>query len=197
MIKINLLSPSDKLNLKWEKTNHLIMDNFFVLLLIQVIIIVIFLIVLRYLDVENKNLLTNLESLQLRSEAKEITAIKSKTRRYENKIKTYTELETMHPTWLNVLEDLTSVVPDGIKINNVSIKPKVNSSSSSGSRGSRQIVNKNYDILEIIIIGESLTMDDLLVLEENLKNSKVFSGFVVNPTNYDNKSFKYNLMMKK
>ena len=197
MIKINLLSPSDKLNLKWEKTNHLIMDNFFVLLLIQIIVIAIFLIALQYLDVENKNLLTNLESLQLRSEAKEITAIKSETRIYENKIKTYTELETMYPTWLNVLEDLTSVIPNGIKINNISIKPSVKSASSSGSRGRQTVINKNYDILEIIIVGESLTMDDLLVLEENLKNSKVFSGFVVNPTNYDNKNFKYNLMMKK
>ena len=197
MIKINLLSPSDKLNLKWEKTNRLVMDSFFVLFLIQIVVVVIFLVTLQYLDAENKNLLVNLENLQLRSEAKEITAIKSKTKKYEAKIKAYTELEKMHPIWLNVLENLTSVIPDGIKINNVSIRPSVKIITSSGSRGTSQVENKNYNILEVKITGESLTMDNLLVLEENLKSSKVFSGFVVDPTNYDNKNFRYNLKMKK
>ena len=197
MIKINLLSPSDKLNLKWEKINRLVMDSFFVLFLIQIVVVAIFLVTLQYLDVENKSLLVNLESLQLRSEAKEITVIKSETKKYEAKIRAYTELEKMHPIWLNVLEDLTSVIPDGIKINNVSIGPSIKITTSSSSRRAKQIENKNYNILAVKIIGESLTMDDLLALEENLKNSKVFSGFAVDPTNYDNKSFQYNLNMEK
>ena len=197
MIKINLLSPSDKLNLKWEKTNRLVMDSFFVLFLIQIVVVAIFLVTLQYLDIENKNLLVNLENLQLRSEAKEITAIKSETKKYEAKIKAYTELERMHPIWLDVLEDLASIIPDGIKINNVSIGPSIKVTTTSGSRGARQIEKKDYNILAVKITGESLTMDNLLALEENLKNSKVFSGFAVDPTNYDNKSFQYNLNMEK
>ena len=197
MIKINLLSPVDKLNLKWEKSNRLIMDNFFILFLIQILVIIIFIATLEYIDIESKNLTNSMESLQLKSEAKEINTIKRGVKKYENKLLTYENLEEIHTNWLNVLEDVANITPNGVRMNNISIKPKSEVANSSSKRKPVKEVIKKYDELEIVIIGESKTMNDLLLLEENLKNSKVFLGFSVNPGNYDNNNFKYNLTMKK
>ncbi|MBW6441214.1 hypothetical protein K0B03_04295 [Patescibacteria group bacterium] len=194
MIKINLISSSDKLALKWKKIDRSVVNIFIVLFFIQIIVIINFLFTLYFLDIEKKNISAGMDILYLKSEAKEISLITKQTRLFENQIKTYESLEELHLNWLNILEDFINIVPDGIKIDNISIKPMVETSKTPTVRRPMQVIeNKNYDKLQIIFIGKSKTMKDLLFFEENMQKSDIFSGFSVNPGNYDSSDFRYSL----
>ncbi|MCK5085660.1 hypothetical protein KAK05_03040, partial [Candidatus Parcubacteria bacterium] len=76
MIRINLLSPVDKSNIKWEKTNRLATCNFAIVMAVQVFFVLILLATVGYLRVEEKKLNTQLDNMQLGSEVREIKLIK-------------------------------------------------------------------------------------------------------------------------
>ena len=196
MIKINLLSSADKLNIRWEKINHSVISNYAVIILIQVFFVFILLAVAGYLNIENKKLDKQLDNMQLGSEVKEINLIKKEVIKYNNQLDALFGIQERQFHWVKILDDFSQIVSSGIKINNISIesesggileKNKTEKTSSQNNTGS----------FKVVITGVSKTMEDLLTFENSLKNSEIFINFNIDPKNYDGENFRYALSVKR
>jgi Tfp pilus assembly protein PilN len=197
MIKINLLSPADKLNIKLEKTYCLIKNNLAVLISIQVFFVVIFLAAAIYLNSENKNLDKQLEYMELGQETKEISAIEKELARQNNQLKAFSQIQKNQYYWTKIFENLNKTVFSGIRISSISIEPEI--SEAVVDKKTKGAVPEKTEAgnFKLTIIGVSKTMEDLLIFENYLKNSEIFSGFSIDPKNYDDENFKYILSIKK
>lgn len=195
MIKINLLSSADKLNIRWEKINHSVILNYAVIILIQVFFVFILLAVAGYLNIENKKLDKQLDNMQLGSEVKEINLIKKEVIKYNNQLDALFGIQERQFHWVKILDDFSQIVSSGIKINNISIEPesggilKKNKTEKTSSQN-------NTGSFKVVITGVSKTMEDLLTFENSLKNSEVFINFNIDPKNYDGENFRYALSVK-
>ena len=196
MIKINLLSPVDKLNIKWEKINRSVTYNYAVIILIQVFFVFILLVTAAYLNIENKKLGRQLDNMQLGSEAKEIDSTKKEIIRHNNQLDDLLGIQDRQLYWTKFFDDFSQIVSSGIKINNISIEPesvkilKKNKTEKTSSQN-------NTGNFKVVITGASKTMDDLLNFENNLKNSEIFINFNIDPKNYDGENFRYALLIKR
>jgi Tfp pilus assembly protein PilN len=196
MIKINLLSPVDKLNIKWEKINRLAVYNYAIVILIQVFFVFILLVAAGYLNIENKKLDKQLDNMQLRSEVKEINSIKKKIIKYNNQSDALLGIQEKQLYWTKILDNFSQIVSPGIRINNISIEPE-----SGGilekNKTKKTSSQDNTGNFKVVIIGVSKTMEDLLNFENNLKNSEIFINFNIDPKNYDGENFRYALSVKR
>ncbi len=188
MIKINLLSPADKLDIKLEKTHRLIKNNFAVLISIQVFFVLIFLAAAGYLSSENKNLGKQLEYMELGQETKEINSIEEESAKQNNLIKAFLQIQKDQYHWTKIFENFNKTVFSGIRISGIGVEPET------GAAASGAAAAGNF---KVTIIGISTTMKDLLNFENDLKNSKIFLDFSIDPKNYDDENFKYILSIKK
>ncbi len=195
MIKINLLSPADKLNIKWEKINHSVISNYAVIILMQVFFVFILLVAAGYLNIENKKLDKQLDDMQLGSEVKEINFIKRETIKYNDQLDALLGIQEGQFYWTKILDDFSQIVSSGIKINNISIE------SESGvilekNKTKKTSSQSNTGNFKVVITGVSKTMEDLLNFENSLKNSEIFINFNIDPKNYDGEDFRYVLSVK-
>ena len=199
MIKINLLSPSDRLDVKWGKTNHLIVSNFLILIIGQLVLALIFLVSIKYLDIESNNLNKQLENIQVQSEAKEVEEIKTSIEKYDKQFKIILELQKDRPVFTKVLEEFSEIIPSGVRINNIDIKPKVDKIVSRTKRGSEKTDNaNNAGKFDFNITGTVKNRESLLRFENSLRNSEIFVDLVIDLSNYDNKNndFKYSMTVE-
>ncbi|MCK5084988.1 MAG: hypothetical protein KAQ64_05035 [Candidatus Pacebacteria bacterium] len=196
MMKINLLSPVDKLNIKWEKIGRLTVYNYAIIIAIEVIFVFILLITVGYLSIENKKLDKQLDSMQLGSEVKEINSIKKEAMKYNNQLDSLFEIQEKQLYWTKILDDFSQIVSPGIKINNITIE--LESSGISEKNKTKNISSQdNVGNFKVVITGDSKAMEDLLAFENNLKNSETFFNFNINPKNYDGENFRYALSVKR
>ncbi|MCK5466019.1 hypothetical protein KAI56_00780 [Candidatus Parcubacteria bacterium] len=196
MIKINLLSPSDRLNVKWEKINHLIASNFLILIIGQLILVLIFLASIKYLDVESNGLNKQLENIQVQSEAKEVEEIKTSIEEYDKQFKITLELQKDRPAFTEVLEEFSEIVFTGVRISSIDVKPKVNKIVSRSKRNDEKTNDAdNAGKFDFNIIGTTENREDLLKFENSLRNSEIFVDLIIDLSNYDNKNndFKYSM----
>jgi Tfp pilus assembly protein PilN len=195
MIKINLLSPLDKLSARWEKINHLIISNFTILIIGQLILLLVFLISIKYFNIESGNLDKQIENIQVRAEVKEVEEIKASVNEYENQLESVLNLQENHYVFTGILEDFSKIIPAGVKINNIDIKPKSNKVSRKvkGSSNKENVDTKGK--LDFNITGVVKSRENLLKFEDNLRNSEVFSDLIIDLSNYDseNNSFRYGM----
>lgn len=198
MIKINLLSPADKLDIKLEKAYCLIKNNLAVLISIQVFFVLIFLVMAGYLGSENKDLDKQLEYMELGQETKEINSIENESAKRNNQLKAFSQIQKNQYYWTKIFENFNKTVFFGIRISSISVEPETNGSVS-GKKAGGSVPSKKDEVenFKITIIGVSKTMEDLLNFENDLKNSEIFSGFSIDPKNYDDENFKYILSIKK
>ncbi len=188
MIKINLLSPADKLDIKLEKAYCLIKNNLAVLISIQVFFVLIFLAMAGYLSSENKNLDKQLEYMELGQETKEINSIEKELAKQNNRLKAFSQIQKDQYYWTKIFENFNKTGFPGIRISSIGIEPETDGAVS----GKTAVEN-----FKVTIIGISMTMKNLLNFENDLKNSEIFSGFSIDPKNYDDENFKYVLSIKK
>ena len=196
MIKINLLSPSDRLDVKWGKTNRLIVSNFLILIIGQLILTLIFLISIKYLDAESNGLNKQLENIQVRSEAMEVEEIKNSIEKYDKQFKVILELQKDRPAFTEVLEEFSEIIPAGIRINNIDIKPKANEIVRRTKRDSEKADDAdNSGKFDFNITGTAKNRESLLEFENSLRNSEIFVDLIIDLSNYDNKNndFKYSM----
>lgn len=197
MIKINLLSPADKLDIKLEKAYCLIKNNLAVLISIQVFFVLIFLAMAGYLSSENKNLDKQLEHMELGQETKEISSIEKELAKQNNQLKAFSQIQKDQYYWTKIFENFNKTVFSGIRISSISVEPET-SDSIPGKKASGAVPGKaEVKNFKVTIVGVSRTMEDLLNFENDLKYSEIFSGFSIDPKNYDDENFKYILSIKK
>lgn len=192
MIKINLLSPADKNNFKWEKTNNLIKGCTLWMLLAQVVFALVFLSALEYLKMEKNILAENLEQVKSQQETKERDEIDRSLSDYAKKIDSIAGLKEQHLHWSYVLEEIISITPDGVRLENISSNVFVANNPKKES--------SNADRFRIDLTGNAITRKDLLIFEEKLKSSKLFSDIECDDSNYVKSSdidFRYSLSVYK
>jgi len=196
MIRINLLSPVDKSNIKWEKTNRLATYNYAIIIGVQVIFVFVLLVTVGYLNMENKKLGIQLSDMQLGSEVKEINLIKEEVVKYNGQLNNILEVQENQFYWVKILDDFGQIVPRGVMVNNISIDSE-NSNTSKEDRMKGTLSLDDVKNFKVIITGISETTEDLLNFENNLKNSEVFTDFNIDPKNYDGENFRYALSIRK
>ncbi len=196
MIKINLLSPADKTSAKWEKINNSIIFNFLILIIGQFVLVFMFLISIKYLDIENNDLNKQLENMQVQSEIREVEEIKTGIREYNKQLKTILELQEDRSIFTGVLEDFSKIIFVGVKINSIDIKPKISETVNKTKRGSNEIKDTSkMGKFDFNITGTVKDRESLLKFENSLRNSEVFIDLIIDLSNYDNKNndFRYSM----
>ena len=190
MIKINLLSPSDRLSAKWGKINRLVISNFLILIIGQFILVFVFFISIKYLDFENSGLDKQLENMQVQSEIKEVKEIRISIGEYDKQLKIILELQEDRPAFTRVLEDFSKIIPTGVKISSIDIKPKADEVVKKTTKNAN-----NMNKFDFNITGTVEDRESLLEFENNLRNSEVFTDLIIDLSNYDNKNndFRYNM----
>lgn len=196
MIKINLLSPSDRSSAKWERINNLIVSNFLILIVGQFILALMFLFSIKYIDLENDSLNKQLENMKVQLEVKEVNKIKSSMEEYDKQFKIILELQEDRFAFTEILEDFSKIVPAEVRINNIDIKPKVNKIIQKTKRGDNKTSDAdNAGKFDFNISGTVKDRESLLKFENNLRSSEVFIDLIIDLSNYDNKNneFKYSM----
>ena len=196
MIRINLLSPVDKLNIKWEKINRLATYNYAIIIIVQVFFVFILLATVGYLDIEEKKLNMQLDNMQLGSEVKEINFIKKEIVKYNGQLNNILEVQENQFYWVKIFDNFSRTVPYGININSVSINSKSNNVVVKNKMKKISSQNNTEDFI-VTITGVSETTEDLLIFENSLKNSEVLVNFNIDPKNYDGENFRHVLLIKK
>jgi len=191
MIKINLLSPSDRLSAKWGKINHLVVSTFLTLIVGQFILVLFFLVSIKYLDIEINNLDKQLKVMQVQSEIREVEEIKISIGEYDEQLKAILELQENRFIFTEVLEDFSKIISTGVKINSIDIKSKV----SETAKKTKSANNKDANKFDFNITGTVEDRESLLKFEDELRNSEVFIDLIIDLSNYDNRdnNFRYSM----
>lgn len=177
MIKINLLSPSDKENFKWEKINNLIKGWTIWMLLVQIVFFAAFLFAVEYLKIEKSAVTSQLEQIKNKEATKEIDSIEKELRTYAAKIDDIAELKDSHLHWSYVLAEIIGNMPSGVRLEGFSAQEVV----AVKEDKKKPAEEERY---KIDISGNALTRNDLLIFEGTLKNSELFFGLEYDDSNY-------------
>jgi Tfp pilus assembly protein PilN len=191
MIKINLLSPADKDSFKWEKINNLIKSFILWTLLVQAIFILVFLFALEYLKIEQKSATEHLEQIRNQENTKEMNKIEQNLSEYAKKIDSIAGLRANHLHWSYVLEKIIDITPNGVRLENISSKLFVADAKQSPS---------GEEKFRIDVTGNAITRKDLLIFEDSLKKSELFSDIECDDSNYVESSdidFRYSFYVYK
>lgn len=177
MIRINLLSPNDKENFKWEKVNNLIKGWTVWMLLAQAMFFVVFIFAFEYLKIERNAVAFQLEQIKGQSTTKEMNSIEKDLSVYTKKIDDISALKDSHLHWSYVLEEIIDSLPDGAKLNNISAVEYV---PAKDSKNKEDKVEK----FKVDLSGNALTRKDLLSFEQKLKSSDLFFNLEYSDSNY-------------
>ncbi len=201
MIKINLLSPFDKENNKWERINNLIISGAIGIIAIQVIFIALLGISIQYLNIENDNIKNHADKIESSQEIREIKGKEEDIKQYRSKLEYVGGIQKNHLYWVPALEKFSETVPDGVLISNFSVEKNIiESTQKPGARGEKTVQVADNNKFKIKIAGYANTRDNLLNFENNLKNSTLFVDLVIDRSNYvdpANINFNYTFFVDK
>lgn len=185
MIRINLLSPFDIENNKWERINNLITSGAINIITIQIIFVALFGVSIQYLNIENDNIKSRVERIESNQEIKEIRGKERDIKQYRDKLEYITMTQKNHLYWVPVLEKFSETVPEGVLIGSFNVEKNIiESTQKSGARGEKTGQTLDDNKFKIKINGYASTRENLLNFENNLKNSTVFVDLIFNRSNY-------------
>ena len=170
MIEINLLSPDDRLNSKWEKINRMIISSAIVIIITQLVFVLLIFASIKYLEIESDSLDKQLKNLRLRTEAKEIVMMQNDIRNYGGHLECVGQIQENHIHWTKIIDSLNQIIPDETRIKRISVEEYKNDL----KKENKESDNNKY---KIIIKGESREeeyLKHLLKFENNLKESEMF-----------------------
>ena len=174
MIRINLLSPNDKLDGKWEKIGKIIISSAVAIVVTQLVFILLIFVSIKYLEIENDSLNKQLENLRLGTKAREIVTMQNDIENYGNHLKCVDQIQKEHLCWTEIIDGFSRIVPDEIRIKKINIE-EYNNSKKENEKNKKS--NDNSDRYKIVIKGESRKKDyleHLLEFENNLNESNNF-----------------------
>jgi len=179
MIKINLLSPDDRLNSKWEKIGKIIISSATAVIITQLIFVFLIFVSIKYLEIENNSLNKQLENLRLGTKAKEIIIMQNDIKNYGSHLERVDQIWKDHLCWTKAIEDFSEIIPDEVKIKKIYIEEYKDNLKKEDKKNKKN----DGDKYKIIIKGEARKKDyleHLLKFENNLKESEIFELIVDN-----------------
>lgn len=179
MIKINLLSPLDKENLKWEKINNLLGQSIFAVFVAEAFFVAVFFFCMEYLKMEEGIVNADLSAINVQENTREVAKMEAGLKQLSGKIDAIDSIQQNHLGWSSLVEDIADMIPEGVKLESVSsykeavvVDPKAKPV---------EPVEERY---VIAIAGNAKTREGLLELEDNLKKSELFTGLEYDDANY-------------
>lgn len=192
MIKINLLSSFDKENLKWEKMNNLVRRGIIRVIIAEALFAAVFFFTAGYLNAQRESTGSQLANMRAQDDAREMNKMETDLNSFKGKINDIDSIQKGHLRWTYLFENITGLVPDGVKLESVSVSDAVdktkktdkkNTSSSNGATDAKSSAAAD-DKLKIEIAGKANARRDLLNFESNLKKSDILSDFQYDDANY-------------
>ena len=177
MIRINLLSPDDRLDGKWEKIGRIVISGAAVIIITQLIFVLLIFVSIKCLEIENNSLDKQLENLRLGTKAKEIMIMQNDIKKYDSHLKCVDQIRKDHLCWTKVIEDFSKIIPDEVKIKKIYIEEHKDNLKKDDKKNEKD----NVDKYRIIIKGEAREEDylkHLLKFENDLKESEIFELIV-------------------
>jgi Tfp pilus assembly protein PilN len=187
MIKINLLSPFDKLDTKWEKINRSLIASSAKVIVVQLFFIILLVVSIEYLNIEKHRVDNELENVRLEKETREIEEMEKNIKNYENQLKYLSKAQENHVYWTVIIDAFANAVPSGVKISSFDVKRSKDKlkGKSTRTRGNSNVSGKSGDYkFRVDIAGTARTRSDLLDFEKNLKNSETFINLTSDGSNY-------------
>ncbi len=213
MIKINLLSPLDKENLKWEKVNNLAVKNILWVLISQAIFIGAFFSSVEYLKARSEATAARLAEINATEETKEVTSIERAFRQNRSKVASIYEAQMGHVAWTELFNNISALVPAGVRLKDISVVEYQDTGADKAlqKRGApvaaepaakETIMDEPVatDIVDsapaeeaapggsrkfkVRISGNAKMRESLLAFEEKLKTSAIFSDLEYDTGNY-------------
>ncbi|MDD3190914.1 MAG: hypothetical protein PHI66_04480 [Candidatus Pacebacteria bacterium] len=176
MIKINLLSPWDKENLKWEKINKFLIDSILWVVLVQTFFMAVFIFSLEYLKIEEASIIAQLEDLESMTETIEVRETETDMEEYQKRIENIYALQDEHMVWSIVFENLADNIPNDVKLESMIAQEYVETD----KRGKA----KTSDKFKISLTGTAKTREDLLDFENRLKGMEMVFDLESDDSNY-------------
>lgn len=199
MIKINLLSPVDKDNLRWEKINSLAIKSVLWIFFFEALFAAAFLFSLEYLKAEESAVATELSGLQGQKEAQEMNAMEANLRVYKTEVDSLAAISKTRSSWTYLFENIANLVPGGVRLESIGVTAQPENSAKASRQTTSSVAAEDVaegvaegvaapiaapEKISIAITGKAKTREDLLTLEDNLKRSGLFSDLTYNDANY-------------
>lgn len=178
MISLNLNSPYQKKEIKFDRFYHLLKNSFGLIGVILIISSIILLIARNTLENNFNSIVaeTSLVQQQIRGSNQKISDV-------NRQLKSFYSTQKDFIPWSNVMVYLTKLVPSNIKINLFTINPAD---------------VKNSEQWTISIKGTAKTRDDFLAFQDKLKKSTLFDKVetpIDNITQKENIDFEFKIFI--
>lgn len=199
MIRINLLSPLDKENLKWEKINNLAIKSIVWVLLSVALSVGFFLCSVEYLKTEKDVAAAELAGVKSLPATQEVNTIERNLKQSESKVENIYAIQTSHVSWTALFEDIANLIPVGVRLTDVGVKEEaVAAPVPNGAEGAlpaeeggiqagaavTKVAKAEDAKIGIQISGNAKTRELLLKLEDNFKKSDIFFDLEYDTGNY-------------
>lgn len=191
MIKINLLSPLDKENLKWEKLNNLAIRNIIWVLTAEMIFAGLFFFAMEYLKTESRTLSVQSANLSNLMETLEAGAIERNLQTNKGKVENIYAVQSGHVKWTLLFENISNMVPVGVRLESLSAQADNSAAEAAiqkankGKPAAAQVTLKTEDKkMKVDIAGNAKSREALIAFEEKLKSSDMFFDVQCNASNY-------------
>lgn len=197
MIRINLLSPSDKENLKWEKMNNMAMKSIVWVLLAEAVFVGVFLFSVQYVQMEKDASAARLSEVNNRAETQEVGKIEEDMRSVKAKAASVYAIQQGGMGWSSLFEKISILIPVGAKLDSITITEDVPAKSSSPTQSGGGVNGAQTDSdagvavqtdsatrFKVEIKGNAKTREILLDFEQKLKGEPMFSDVECDDSNY-------------
>ena len=183
MIRLNLLPPRKKEEIKWEKISRVLAVNEAIAAIAPAVFITFLLLAQIYLSGELSRVDKSVVQKQQQAEIKEVEELKNEVKFFNERLNLTSEIQNRRIDWTGILNELSLITPPSIQITNLDIKR--NSLNNSGKKKSESAGGGNDDKkCHFNLSGYAKTRDDLLKFEDNLKNSVYFTDLKSDRSNY-------------
>jgi hypothetical protein len=187
MIKINLLSPLDKENLKWEKVNNLAVKNILWVVLSQLVFIGVFFFSIQYLKARSDATAARLASVQTQPQTQEIASIEREMKQNAGKVEKIYEAQKDHVSWTVLFDNISKLVPEGVKLEEIKAEPyqeKEEQAKTANGGGETRKGASSEKKIQVQITGNAKTRELLLIFEDKLKATPIFFDLEYDTSNY-------------
>lgn len=171
MIKINLISTTDKENLKWEKINKVVVSYALKAIIIEAVFVVSISCAMAYLYYMKEQVNAELVMAENTKETLEIKQIEESLKTYEKNLKVVSGIHQGHIRWSEVMDSFSDLVTQGIKIN--SIRFRFYEQEEKGKNRENKKVKIDMDRFIVTADGDAKKREDLMAFEKKLTDPAV------------------------
>jgi Tfp pilus assembly protein PilN len=194
MIRINLLSPLDKENLRWEKINKLAARTITWILLAEAIFVGVFLVTVEYLKTEEGAVAAEFSQVNSLPATREMAGIEKEAQRSRTQVASIYALKEERTDWTALFENISLLTPAGVRLQSVLVEKEtpagqtatqaVQGAGPEGEAAAQVQAPAPAAKLKVTAVGNAKTREELLRFEANLKEKKIFSGLEHDAANY-------------